>query len=152
RPAAGMARRRPCAPQGGGGSLRCRRGGDAVEARAVPEPVRALPADGSAEPVNVRRATEEDEGAVRDLWSEFEREVPEPEGFVPETWEEEWRDTQRQIGEGGVFLAEDDDGVVGLAKIDVPRHGAVHVHLVHVRPRVRRQGVAKALLRECAAQ
>jgi ribosomal-protein-alanine N-acetyltransferase len=102
--------------------------------------------------VNVRRATEEDEGAIRELWSEFEREVPEPEGFVPETWEEEWRDTHRQIGEGGVFLAEDDDGPVGLAKMDGPRYGAVHVHLVHVRPRARRRGVAKALLRECVAQ
>jgi len=102
--------------------------------------------------VKVRRATEADEGAIRELWSEFEREVPEPEGFVPETWEEEWRDTHRQIGEGGVFLAEDEDGVVGLAKIDLPKYGAVHVHLVHVRPRARRRGVAKALLRECVAQ
>jgi ribosomal protein S18 acetylase RimI-like enzyme len=102
--------------------------------------------------VTVRRATEEDEAAIRELWSEFEREVPEPEGFIPETWEQEWRDTSRQIGEGGVFLAEDEDGVVGLAKIDVPKYGAVHVHLVHVRPRARRRGVARALLRECVAQ
>jgi ribosomal protein S18 acetylase RimI-like enzyme len=102
--------------------------------------------------LKVRPATEEDEAAIRELWSEFEREVPEPDGFIPETWDEEWRDTHRQIGEGGVFLAEDDDGVVGLAKIDVPRYGAVHVHLVHVRPRARRRGVAKALLRECVAR
>ncbi len=101
--------------------------------------------------MKVRRATEQDEAAIRELWSEFEREVPEPEGFVPETWEEEWRDTHRQIGEGGVFLAEDDDGVVGFAKIGAPKYGAMHVHVVHVRPRVRRQGVAKALLRECVA-
>ena len=101
--------------------------------------------------MTVRRATEADEPAIRELWTEFEQEVPEPPGFVPETWEEEWTDTRRQISAGGVFIAEDDEGPVGLAKIDPPSHGAAHVHLVHVRPRARRRGVAKALLRECVA-
>jgi ribosomal protein S18 acetylase RimI-like enzyme len=101
--------------------------------------------------VNVRRATTADEKTLRELWEEFEREVPEPAGFTPETWEEEWADTKRQIEAGCVFLAENGDGAVGVAKIDEPKHGAVHVHLVHVRPPARRQGVAKALLRACVA-
>ena len=99
--------------------------------------------------MNVRRATAADEAALRELWEEFEREIPAPRGFTAETWEEEWGDTKRQIEAGGVFLAENGDGAVGVAKMDGPDHGAMHVHLVHVRPRARREGVAKALLRAC---
>jgi ribosomal protein S18 acetylase RimI-like enzyme len=99
--------------------------------------------------VNVRAATTADEASIRELWEEFEREVPEPNGFTPESWDEEWTDTRRQIDAGGVFLAEDDGRVLGVAKIDAPSHGAMHLHLVHVRPDARRRGVAKALLRAC---
>ena len=35
------------------------------------------------------------------------------------------------------------------ARIEAPEQGRAHIQLVHVRPRARRQGVAKALLREC---
>ena len=103
------------------------------------------------EAVTIRVATEADEPIVRELWEEFEREVPEPPGFEPETWEEEWSDTQRQIAAGGVFLAVDAEGPVGVAKIDEPKNGAMHVHLVYVQPRARRHGVAKELFRACAA-
>ena len=102
--------------------------------------------------MNVRPATAADEATLRALWEDFEHEVPEPEGFVPETWDEEWADTLRQIGEGGVFLAEDDGVGVGVVKMDAPKNGATHVHLVHVRADARRKGVAKALLRACAAR
>ncbi len=77
--------------------------------------------------------------------------MPEPPGFIAESWDEEWTDTRRQLDAGGVFLAEDDGKAVGVAKVDGPDHGAMHVHLVHVRPDARRHGVAKALLRECVA-
>lgn len=100
--------------------------------------------------MNIRRATEADEPVLRELWDEFEREVPEPVGD-PEPWEDEWNDTLDDIRGGGVFLAEDDDGPVGVARIEAPQRGRAHVQLVHVRERARRQGVAKALLRECAA-
>ncbi len=100
--------------------------------------------------MNVRRATEEDQAVLRGLWEEFEHEVPEPVG-ESETWDEEWRDTLDDIRSGGVFVAEDDAGVVGVARIEAPVHGRAHVQLVPVRERGRRQGVAKALLRECGA-
>lgn len=102
--------------------------------------------------MNVRRATEADERELRVLWEEFELEVPEPQGFEGETWDEEWRDTHRDIGEGAVYLAEDDQGVVGVARATRPERGRSHIHFVHVRPRGRRQGVAKALLRECVRE
>lgn len=100
--------------------------------------------------MNIRRATEADEQVLRELWEEFEREVP-WELEEPETWADEWRDTLDDIRGGGVFLAEDGDGPLAVARIEAPVRGRAHVQLVHVRPRGRRQGVAKALLRECVA-
>ena len=100
--------------------------------------------------MTIRRATESDEAVLRELWEEFEREVPEPIG-EGEPWEEEWSDTLDDIRGGGVFLAEDDDGPVGVARVEAPRRGRAHVQLVYVRPRGRQQGVAKALLAECVA-
>jgi len=100
--------------------------------------------------VTIRRATEADEAVLRELWEEFEREVP-WEIEEPETWEDEWPDTLDDVRSGGVFLAEDDEGAVGVARIEAAVRGRAHIQLVHVRERGRRQGVAKALLRECAA-
>ena len=54
---------------------------------------------------------------MRELWEEFEAEVPEPPGFTHETWEDQWPDTRRQIEAGGLFLAEDGEGPVGMAKL-----------------------------------
>src|SRR6266496_4419255 len=100
--------------------------------------------------MTIRPATEADKAVLRELWEEFEREVPEPEGFEPETWEDEWADIRRDLEHGAVLLAEDDDGVVGVARAERNNFGASHLHLVYVRPRARREGVAKALLRACA--
>ena len=100
--------------------------------------------------MNIRRATTADEAVLRELWEEFELEVPQPDGFLPETWDEEWSDVQKDLETGAVFLAEDDGGPVGVARLGEPKLGSSHVHLVYVRPRVRRQGVTKALLRACA--
>lgn len=100
--------------------------------------------------MTIRRATEADQAVLREFWEEFEREVP-LHVEDPEPWEDEWRDTLDDIRTGGVFLAEDDDGPVGVARIEANERGRSHVQFVHVRERARRQGVAKALLRECVA-
>ena len=102
------------------------------------------------EAVNIRRATEADEQALRELWEDFSREIPEPIG-ENEPWEEEWQDTLDDIRGGGVFIAEDDQGAVGVGRIEAPVHGRAHVQLVHVRERARKQGVAKQLLAACVA-
>jgi len=99
--------------------------------------------------MTIRRATEADEAVLRELWEEFEVEVPEAVG-EPESWEDEWKDTLDDIRGGGVFLAEDEEGVLGVARIEAPVRGRAHVQMVYVRPRGRRQGVAKALLSNCA--
>ena len=102
--------------------------------------------------MGIRRATEADEAVLKELWEEFEREVPEPPGSIPETWEEEWAEQRVDIAGGAVYLAEDDEGVVGMARAAPPVRGRTHVTLIHVRPRARRRGVAKALLGACVAE
>lgn len=100
--------------------------------------------------MNIRRATEADEAILHELWEEFEAEVPEPEGFLAETWEQDWASTLENLATGAVFIAEDDAGPVGVARLEKPEYGASHLQLAYVRSRARRQGVTKALLRACA--
>jgi len=100
--------------------------------------------------VRIRRATEADQATIHELWQEFEDEVPQAEGFLPEKWDEEWADVQENLATGAVFLAEDEAGPLGVARLQEMRQGSSHIHLVYVRPRARRQGVTKALLRACA--
>ena len=102
--------------------------------------------------MRVRRATEADEAILRELWEEFEREVPEPEGFEHETWDGAWANTRADIEGGAVYVAEDDEGAVGVVRATGPEKGRSQVVLVHVRPRARRQGVATALLREAVRE
>jgi ribosomal protein S18 acetylase RimI-like enzyme len=101
--------------------------------------------------VKIRPATTSDEAALRSLWEEFEAEVPEPAGFQPDTWGEDWADMSANIETGAVFIAEDDEGAVGLAEARAAEPGRWHLDTVYVRPRARRQGVAKALVAACAA-
>jgi ribosomal protein S18 acetylase RimI-like enzyme len=102
--------------------------------------------------VKIRRASEADEAVLRELWEELEAEVPEPPGHLPESWDEEWADTLDDLRGGSVFLAEDDQGVVGVARAEAPVRGRTHLQLVYVRPRARREGVTKSLLLECVRE
>jgi ribosomal protein S18 acetylase RimI-like enzyme len=98
--------------------------------------------------VNVRPATTADEPVLRELWEEFESELPAPPEDV-ETWEEEWQDVSADLnGRGAVYVAEDDEGVVGSARAKTIAAGVWYVVFAYVRPRGRRRGVLKALLRE----
>lgn len=103
--------------------------------------------------MNVRRVTEADEIAIRELWQEFEAEVPEPDDVGPErTWNAEWADVCANIASGAAYLAEDDQGTVGMARATGPERRRSHLVLAYVRPRARRQGVAKALVRACVEE
>lgn len=102
--------------------------------------------------MNVRPATEADEQALRELWAEFEAEVPAPAGFAPDTWERDWADLCENMATGAVYVAEDDQGVAGFAEASAEDGKRWHIGTVHVRPRARRQRVATALLRACAAE
>ena len=102
--------------------------------------------------MNVRPATEADERVLHELWEEFEAEVPEPPGLVPDTWEEAWAEIREHIAGGVALLAEDDEGPVGHAIFATPKRGSALLSDVYVRPRARRRGVTKTLLREAAAR
>ena len=102
--------------------------------------------------MNIRPATTADKDALHDLWEEFQAEVPEHPGFAPDTWEEDWKELQAHMADGGaVFVAEDDDELVGFLEAAAHEPGRWHVETVHVRPSARRRGVAKELLRACSA-
>jgi ribosomal protein S18 acetylase RimI-like enzyme len=97
----------------------------------------------------IRPVTEADADLVRELWEEFEAEVPSPPSFEPETWDEAWADFSRHSREGAAVIAEDEEGAVGYVFAARPEpNGRAHVHDVYVRPRARRQGLTKALMRE----
>jgi ribosomal protein S18 acetylase RimI-like enzyme len=98
--------------------------------------------------VTVRPATEADEQVLRELWEEFEAEVPAPPEDV-ETWEEEWQDVRADIGDrGAVYIAEDEEGVLGSARAKAIAGDVWYLVFAYVRPDARRRGVMKALLRE----
>jgi ribosomal protein S18 acetylase RimI-like enzyme len=99
--------------------------------------------------MNIRRATEADEPVLRELWEEYEAGVPSPPSPERQTWDGEWGSVRANLAEGAVYIAEDDDGAVGVVEAAAPVRGRVLVALVYVRPRGRRQGIAKALLAEC---
>jgi GNAT superfamily N-acetyltransferase len=100
--------------------------------------------------VNVRAASTADEALLHELWDEFLREVPVPPELT-ETWEEEWEDTRKDLGEGLLLIAEDETGPVGSLRMRM-RKNALHLALAYVRPRARRQGVLRALLEQAVAE
>jgi ribosomal protein S18 acetylase RimI-like enzyme len=101
--------------------------------------------------VNIRPATEQDESVLKSLWEEFNAEVPAPDGFEPDTWEKDWPALRTNMTEGAVFLAQDDDGPAAVIEAAAVEPGRWHVTMVHVLPRARREGIAKALLAAVAA-
>jgi ribosomal-protein-alanine N-acetyltransferase len=102
--------------------------------------------------VTIRRATEADEPALRKLWDEYTAELPEPAGFPPDLWEAEWPEIRRDIAGGAVYVAEEDDELVGIAQVTAPDRWLSHLEWAHVRSDWRRRGVVKALLRECVRE
>jgi len=96
--------------------------------------------------MKLRLATEADQQVLRELWEEFEAEIPAPPEFV-ETWDEEWKDVAADIGgRGVVYLAEDDDGVAGAVRATMLSGHVWHIVFAHVRRRARRRGLLKRLM------
>jgi GNAT superfamily N-acetyltransferase len=97
----------------------------------------------------IRPATADDLPLVRQLWDEFEAEVPD------EPWrpvdDHELRAMEEAVREGTVLLAEDDTGPVGVA-VARRRERLVFLMVLYVRPQARRTGVASQLVRELASR
>jgi GNAT superfamily N-acetyltransferase len=100
--------------------------------------------------VTIRRATEADRDAIRVLWEQFGAEIP-PAPGDEETFDEDWVDIAADIRDGAVYLAEDDDGPLGVVRVSAPARDAVMINEAHVAPRGRRNGVLKELLRAALA-
>jgi len=100
--------------------------------------------------MTIRKATEADREAIRVLWEEFGAEIPAPPGDE-ETFDEDWVDTAADIREGAVYLAEDDEGPLGIVRVSKPVRDQVFINQAHVSERGRRQGVLKELLRAALA-
>ncbi len=100
--------------------------------------------------MNIRRATESDEGVLRELWEEFVLEVPELPHRGEIEPEKELSEVREIVRSGLGLVAEDGEGAAGyaLAKLDGP---CCHLVDLYVRPRARRAGTAKALMAEVAA-
>jgi ribosomal protein S18 acetylase RimI-like enzyme len=103
--------------------------------------------------VSIRPATEQDRDALRPLFEAFQGEGPLPP-FARKAWEDKWSDLARRIAEGLGFVSEQDGRLTGFVFATVP-HGhpdLCHITDVYVVPDVRRQGVARALLRTLVAE
>jgi ribosomal protein S18 acetylase RimI-like enzyme len=99
--------------------------------------------------MSVRRATEHDEASLHRLWDEFEAEVPEPDGFLPEPWEQQWSVIQKSLVDGAVYVAQEGEELVAVVHVLAPDRGVAHVEWAHVQRDWRRRGVVKQLLLEC---
>jgi ribosomal protein S18 acetylase RimI-like enzyme len=96
--------------------------------------------------MNIRPATVADQAALRELWEEFEAEIPAPPEDR-ETWDEEWQDVSADIdGRGSVYLAEDAEGAVGVMRATMLAAEVWHIVFAHVRQRARRRGLLKRLI------
>lgn len=93
----------------------------------------------------IRPATADDLPLVRELWQEFEREIPEPEWYDDELDEDlEW--LAGVVEKETVLLADD----VGLAVALMKGSRLGFLEMLYVRPHARGSGVGRELTREAA--
>jgi ribosomal protein S18 acetylase RimI-like enzyme len=100
--------------------------------------------------MTIRRATEADEAVLRELWEEFNAEVPELPHRGEVDAEKELSEIRELVRSSLGLVAEDSEGAAGyaLAKLD---GSCCHLVDLYVRSRARRTGTAKALMGEVAA-
>jgi ribosomal protein S18 acetylase RimI-like enzyme len=99
----------------------------------------------------IRAAAEADLPVLKDLWLEFEREIP-PPVYVDIDHAQEFREIEGIVRQHIAVVAEQDGGVVGfvLARMKGKRLGFIAD--LYVAPGARRSGVAASLTREAVAR
>ena len=99
----------------------------------------------------IRAAADADVPVLKDLWLEFEREIPPPE-YVDVNLEEEFREIEDIVRQHVALVAEQDGGIVGflLARMKGKRNG--YVSDLYVAPRARGSRVAASLVREAVVR
>src|SRR3954463_8057044 len=157
---AGVARGRPRAREGGlalllRGAQAGDRGGAGLRraVRAVPELERPLPADrvpGGAAGMKIREATEADRSRLRELSTEFVREIP-PPADLPLDLDHELSELDEYLSDHLALVAENGGEVVAFALAKLDDHPGVGVLSdLYVAPGARRQGAARELIRQVA--
>jgi ribosomal protein S18 acetylase RimI-like enzyme len=97
--------------------------------------------------MTVRRATEADLPAVEELWRAFEEEVP-PPAHVDVDHAQELTEIREIIDSGLGFIAERDGDIAGFALAHRRSRRIGYLSDLYVRPELRREGVAAALVLE----
>jgi ribosomal protein S18 acetylase RimI-like enzyme len=99
--------------------------------------------------MTIRPATKDDQQLIRELWTEFEAELPEPD-YLRESWEDAWSDLAQTVREGVALIAEEDGRAVGFVFCVLGDRGrrTAHITDIYVRPEVRNKGIGRALLTE----
>ncbi|HVN62802.1 MAG TPA: GNAT family N-acetyltransferase [Gaiellaceae bacterium] len=95
--------------------------------------------------MTIRKADKTDLDLLRELWEEFQAEVPEVEHYR-ETWEEALPDVERYVAEDVALVAEDDGQAIGFALARPKNKRVGYLSDVYVRPDFRRRGVGRELL------
>jgi len=98
----------------------------------------------------IRPATPDDLPLVRELWLEFEAEVPDAPWRDSDS-EDDLAALEGRVRDGIVLLAEQDGRAVGLAVAAKTGARVGFLDVLYVRRAARRSGIAAALLRETAA-
>jgi ribosomal protein S18 acetylase RimI-like enzyme len=97
--------------------------------------------------MTIRPATKDDQELIRELWLEFESELPGPD-YLRESWEDAWADLAQTVRNGVGLLAEEDGRAVGFVFCVLGDTGrkTAHVTDIYVRPDSRNKGIGRALL------
>jgi len=98
--------------------------------------------------MTIRPATKNDQELIRELWSEFEAELPEPD-YLRETWDDAWSDLAQTVRGGVALIAEEEDRAVGFVFCVLGDRGrrTAHITDIYVRPEARNQGIGRELLK-----
>jgi ribosomal protein S18 acetylase RimI-like enzyme len=97
--------------------------------------------------MTIRPATKDDQELIRELWVEFEAELPGPD-YLRESWEDAWSDLAQTVRNGVGLIAEEDGRAVGFVFCVLGDRGrkTAHVTDIYVRPDARNKGIGRALL------
>jgi ribosomal protein S18 acetylase RimI-like enzyme len=100
--------------------------------------------------MRIRQATAADRDRLRELYTEFVREIPPPVG-LPLDLDHELAELEEYLTDHFVFVAENDGEVVGFALARLDHHpGVGELSDLYVAPGARRQGAARELVRQVA--
>jgi ribosomal protein S18 acetylase RimI-like enzyme len=100
--------------------------------------------------MTIRKADKADLELLRELWEEFQAEVPEVEHYR-ETWAEALPDVERYVTQDVALVAEEDGQPVGFALARPENARVGYLSDVYVRPAFRRRGIARALMAAASA-